>query len=157
MMKRIERLDKIREILSSSSISSQEELQLKLQGYGHVVTQATLSRDLRSLRVLKIPDSSGELVYSVQDTSELPEVPSLPDKLEGVVSIEFSGQLGVLKTYPGFANAVAYFIDRLKLAEVMGTIAGDDTILIIARDGVSENKLAGTFTRYFKDLQHKFK
>ena len=77
------------------------------------------------------------------------------ETIEGILSMEFSGQFGVIKTIPGFANAIAYFIDRLKLSEVMGTIAGDDTIMIIAREGVSKNLLAGIFSKFFKGLQHK--
>ena len=155
-MSKDERLSKIKEIISSKIITSQEELQSELKELGYLVTQATLSRDLRNLRVVKVPGASGESRYTVQEGSSIPQMPSLPDNLEGVISIEFSGQLGVLKTFPGFANAVAYFIDRLKMPEVMGTIAGDDTILIIAREGVSKNLLAGKFSNYFKSLQHKF-
>lgn len=148
------RLDKIREILSSSTIISQEALQNELEKAGFLVTQATLSRDLRNLRVVKATDINGVSSYKIQDGSIPAPAPILPDNLEGVLSIEFSGQLGVLKTLPGFANAVAYYIDRLKLPDLMGTIAGDDTILLIAREGVSQNLLAGTFSKYFKGLRN---
>jgi transcriptional regulator of arginine metabolism len=154
-MDKIARQNKIREIISSKSILSQEDLQLELKALGYIVTQATLSRDLKQLRVVKMPDERGELIYTIQDDPASSSAPSLPDHLEGVVSIEFSGQFGVLKTLPGFASAVAYYIDRLKLTEIMGTIAGDDTILIIAREGISKNMLAGTFSNYFKGLKHK--
>ncbi len=154
-MAKYDRLIKIQEIISSQSISNQEELQQHLKEEGCLVTQATLSRDLKNLKVVKIADEKGNFRYTIQDGSIGAPVPTMPDNIEGVVSIEFSGQLGVLKTIPGFANAVAYFIDRLKLPEIMGTIAGDDTILIIAREGVSKNLLAGTFSKYFKGLQHK--
>jgi transcriptional regulator of arginine metabolism len=147
------RLDKIREILSSSTITSQEVLQNELKEAGFLVTQATLSRDLKNLRVVKATGLDGISSYRIQDGTIGSPQPHLPDTLEGVVSIEFSGQLGILKTLPGFANAVAYYIDRLKLPQVMGTIAGDDTILIIAREGVSKHLLAGTFSKYFKGLR----
>ncbi len=155
-MDKLARQIKIREIISSKSITSQEDLQLELKKLGYLVTQATLSRDLKQLRVVKMPDASGEMKYTIQGEPSTSTFPNLPDHLEGVVSIEFSGQFGVLKTLPGFASAVAYYIDRLKMNEIMGTIAGDDTILIIAREGISKNLLAGTFSRYFKGLQHKF-
>jgi transcriptional regulator of arginine metabolism len=154
-MNKEERLRKIRELISSKIISSQEELQEELRGHGFLVTQATLSRDLKNLRVVKITQNSGDTRYAIQDGTIGMPVPVLPDTLEGVLSIEFSGQLGVLKTLPGFANAVAYYIDRLRLPEVMGTIAGDDTILIIAREGISNSRLAGIFSRYFKGLHQK--
>ena len=155
-MDKLTRQSKIREIISSKEITSQEDLQLELKELGYLVTQATLSRDLKQLRVVKAPNENGESSYTIQQGSTVPTMPSLPDHLEGVISIEFSGQFGVLKTIPGFANAVAYFIDRQKLQEILGTIAGDDTILIIAREGISKNLLAGIFSRYFKGLQHKF-
>ncbi len=155
-MARLERLEKIKNIISSRSINNQEELQSELKELGYLVTQATLSRDLKYLRVVKIPDANGETRYTLQQESSVSTMPNLPDHLEGVISIEFSGQFGILKTIPGFANAVAYLIDRQKLQEIMGTIAGDDTILIIAREGISKNMLAGTFSKYFKGLQHKF-
>ena len=154
-MNKEERLKKIRELLSSKNISSQEELQEELSKHGFLVTQATLSRDLKNLRVVKITQNNGDSRYAVQDGTIGIPAPVLPDTLEGVISIEFSGQFGVLKTLPGFANAVAYYIDRLRLPEIMGTIAGDDTILIIAREGISNNRLAGIFSKYFKGLHKK--
>ena len=153
-MNRQARLDKIAEIISLKEISNQEDLQKELRNAGFLVTQATLSRDLKILRVVKTTDLKGISSYKIQDGTIGAPAPVLPDTLEGVVSIEFSGQLGVLKTLPGFASAVAYYIDRLKLPELMGTIAGDDTILLIAREGVSQNLLAGTFTKYFKGLRN---
>ena len=153
-MNRQARLDKIAEIISLKEISNQEDLQKELRNAGFLVTQATLSRDLKILRVVKTTDLKGISSYKIQDGTIGTPAPVLPDTLEGVVSIEFSGQLGVLKTLPGFASAVAYYIDRLKLSELMGTIAGDDTILLIAREGVSQNLLAGTFTKYFKGLRN---
>ena len=154
-MEKSARLNKIKEIISSKSIASQEELQSELSKFGFLVTQATLSRDLKHLRVVKVSDSSGAFSYSVQESGAGELMEGMPDHLESVLSIEFSGQLGVMKTIPGFANAVAYFIDRLKLPQIMGTIAGDDTILIIPREGVSHNTLAGIFSKYFTGLQHK--
>ena len=148
------RLDKIGEILSSKTITNPEARQNELEKAGFLVTQATLSRDLRNLRVVKATDANGVSSYKIQDGSIPAPAPILQENLEGVVSIEFSGQLGVLKTLPGFASAVAYYIDRLKLPDLMGTIAGDDTILLIAREGVSHNLLAGTFSKYFKGLRN---
>ena len=153
-MSRESRLKKIREIISSVDISSQEELQSELEKHGFLVTQATLSRDLKTLRVVKMTINTGTR-YVIQDWTVAMHTPPLPENLEGVISVEFSGQLGVLKTLPGFANAVAYYIDRLRLSEIMGTIAGDDTILIIAREGVSSNLLAGIFSKHFRGLNSK--
>lgn len=154
-MSKNDRLIKIKEIITSKSISNQEELQQHLKDEGYLVTQATLSRDLKNLKVVKVANPNGSFKYIIQDGLLGAPAPRMPETIEGILSMEFSGQFGVIKTIPGFANAIAYFIDRLKLSEIMGTIAGDDTILIIACEGVSKNLLAGIFSKYFKGLQHK--
>lgn len=156
-MDRIFRLDLIKEILDKTIISNQDELHKELTNRGVSVTQATLSRDLKTLRVSRVTDNQGKTRYVLQDASvPMFPAPELPDHLSGVMSVEFSGQLGVIKTIPGFANAVAYHIDQSRLPEIMGTIAGDDTILIISRSGISGNELAGIMTRTFPKLKDKF-
>lgn len=156
-MDRVFRLDLIRDILEKKEISSQEELIKELSDEGVTVTQATLSRDLKTLRVARVTSNLGRTRYVLQDPS-LPPIPApeLPDHLSGVSTIEFSGQLGVIKTLPGFANAVAYHIDQHHLQELMGTIAGDDTILLLIRSGISANEMAGAMTRVFPKLKDKF-
>jgi len=156
-MERIYRLELIKELLGKRTISNHDELQSELQKQGVNVTQATLSRDLKTLRVSRVTDKFGKTRYVLQDPgSPQFQTEELPDHLSGVVSIEFSGQLGVIKTIPGFANAVAYYIDQVKIPEIMGTIAGDDTILLISRAGVTANQLAGILTRSFSSLVKKF-
>lgn len=156
-MDKVFRLDLIKEILEKTIISNQEELHKELTSRGVSVTQATLSRDLKTLRVSRVTDSLGKTRYVLQDAATpLYPAPELPDHLSGVISIEFSGQLGVIKTIPGFANAVAFHIDQHRLPELMGTIAGDDTILIISRNGISANEMAGVMTRSFPKLTNKF-
>jgi len=156
-MERIYRLELIKELLGKRTISNHDELQSELQKQGVNVTQATLSRDLKTLRVSRVTDKLGKTRYVLQDPgSQQFLAEELPDHLSGVVSIEFSGQLGVVKTIPGFANAVAYYIDQVNIPEIMGTIAGDDTILLISRSGVTANQLAGILTRSFSSLVKKF-
>lgn len=156
-MDRVYRLDLIADILRKQSISSQDDLYKELQNQGVNVTQATLSRDLKTLRASRVTDDSGKARYVLMDQAT-PLYPNteLPDHLSGVQSVEFSGQLGVIKTLPGFASAVAFHIDQIQIPEIMGTIAGDDTVLLIARTDVSPNELAGVLTRHFPSLRNKF-
>ena len=147
-MNRVYRLELIKDLLDKTNISNQDELQSELLKQGINVTQATLSRDLKTLRVSRVTDKLGKTRYVLQD-SQVPlyASPELPDHLSGVQTIEFSGQFGIVKTIPGFANAVAYHIDQVKIPEIMGTIAGDDTILLIAKAGVTANQLAGILAK----------
>ena len=156
-MYRIYRLDLIKDILEKKSISNQDDLHGELVKQGVKVTQATLSRDLKTLRVSRVTDKAGKTRYVLQDTQiPLHTTPELPDHLSGVQIVEFSGQLGVVKTIPGFASAVAYHIDQAALPEIMGTIAGDDTILLISKSGISANQLAGSLAKTFPSLRTKF-
>jgi len=156
-MEKVYRLELIKDLLGKRTISNHDELQSELLKQGVSVTQATLSRDLKALRVSRVTDNLGKTHYVLQD-SGTPQFSAseLPDHLSGVTSVEFSGQLGVVKTVPGFASAVAYYIDQVKIPEILGTIAGDDTILLISRAGVSSNQLAGVLTRSFPSLIEKF-
>ncbi len=142
---REERIAMIRKIISTEIISSQDELQSKLEEIGVEVTQATLSRDLKSLQVIKISDAMNGYIYRLPgkeiadqaaDTSDLARMNFLA---EGVIGIEFSGNLGVMKTLAGYAGGIALAIDNSRSAEIIGTIAGDDTILLVMREGVGRN------------------
>ena len=130
----------IRKIIESESITSQEELLEKLAGKGHIVTQATLSRDLKFLRVGKVPDKKKGYVYRLSE-GESEQINGLAGEqypVNGFLSIEFAHHLGVIRTLPGSANSIAYQIDHLEAFEILGTVAGDDTILIIPREGVTK-------------------
>ena len=140
------RLQAIREILSSQQVGSQEDLLHILSEKGFSVTQATLSRDIRELHVAKRPNRSGTgYMYTIDGPAPAAIV---TDNRTKILSLEFSGQLAVAKTFPANASPVAAEIDAMALPEIAGTIAGDDTILIILREGASREKveqtLAGT-------------
>lgn len=133
------RLQVITEILRSSVVSSQDEL-LKMLGERQcLITQATLSRDLKLLKVAKTPLSNGAYKYILPSYNKplLSEGTFNPLVAHGaIISLEFSGQLAVVKTKPGYASAIAWDIDNKANQQVLGTIAGDDTILVIPREGV---------------------
>jgi transcriptional regulator of arginine metabolism len=141
MKDRNERLMAIRRLINTSNISSQEELLALLERQGFSMTQATLSRDLKYLKVAKMPDSEKGYIYmlterQLNDPSENEDIP-----ITGFVSIDFAQGMAIMKTLPGHASSIAYALDNLNSYEIAATIAGDDTILIIPRDGVTKGDL----------------
>lgn len=132
----------IRRLIASSNISSQDELMKILEKKGYELTQATLSRDLKYLRVAKMPNDNEGYVYILPDKEKSVDEADVAANAFGVlVSIDFAQGMAILKTLPGHAGSIAYTIDNLNAYEVGGTIAGDDTILLIPRDGVSKSDL----------------
>jgi transcriptional regulator of arginine metabolism len=138
-------------ILSASSISSQSELAARLADEGVEVTQATLSRDLEELGAVKLRGADGGVgVYVVpEDGSPVRGVSGGTARLsrllsELLVSVDFSANLAVLRTPPGAADYLASAIDRAALPYVVGTIAGDDTLFVAAREPMTGAELAST-------------
>jgi transcriptional regulator of arginine metabolism len=138
---KVERQRRIVQILRRRAISSQEELAELLRRNGERVTQATLSRDLEELGAIKVRENGG-VVY------RLPEEPSASDEWlqrmlhEFMLEVEASGTMVVVKTPPGGANAVARALDNAALKDVIGTVAGDDTIILVCREGVRGQTVA---------------
>lgn len=136
------RLEALRMIISSQELGSQEELLSALQKEGFQLTQATLSRDLKQLKVAKASSMSGNYVYVLPNDTMYKRV-STPSKVRemmevpGFLSINFSGNMGVIKTRPGYASAIAWNIDGSDIPQIIGTIAGDDTIFIVIKEGIS--------------------
>ncbi len=137
-MQKTKRLLAIEKIISEEKISVQEELLKKLKGKGITCTQATLSRNLRQLGVGRVPDGTGGYKYSLTDNNRNHEKVSLKLNIVPVIQdiVEAKG-LMVIKTIPGNASNTAFYIDGAGRYEIAGTIAGDDTILVIPRDGVT--------------------
>lgn len=128
-----ERHAAILDVIRSHRVTSQEELRELLQDVGIDVTQATVSRDIRELRLVKVPGAEGPAHYTLPEEWE--STPPLETLLPTLfASAEGSGNLLVVKTMTGGAQAVALAIDWEEWPEVLGTLAGDDTILIICRD-----------------------
>lgn len=157
MKTRTRRLLEIRKLISSSRISGQEELLLKLQKKGFEYTQATLSRDLKFLKVGKIADPEKGMVYVLPEI--VPVAPSVrveeTSPASDFVSIEFSHNLGVIRTLPGSASRLAYAIDNHKPYEILGTIAGDDTILIISREGARKSEVIKSLALILPEIETK--
>lgn len=128
------RHDAILELIRTRRVHSQDELRRLLRERGLDVTQATLSRDLRELRVAKLPHATGESFYAIASDSEEPALALerlLPHLL---VSADGVGNMIVVKTLAGGAQAVAEAIDLEGWPEILGSVAGDDTILLVIRE-----------------------
>jgi transcriptional regulator of arginine metabolism len=139
-------------VLSSRPVHSQGELAALLAGEGIEVTQATLSRDLEELGAVKLrgADGGGGVYVVPEDGSPVRGVSGGTERLsrllgELLVSTDASGNLAVLRTPPGAAHYLASAIDRAALPDVVGTIAGDDTVLVVAREPMTGGQLAAMF------------
>ena len=127
---------KIVEIISNTNVETQEQLLKALEEEGFTSTQATISRDIKELRIVKELTSLGTYRYSV---SEKDAPPALTDRLntifrECVTSIDYAENIIVIHTLPGLASAAGSALDAMKINVVLGTLAGDDTVMIVMRD-----------------------
>ena len=139
---------KILELVARQQIETQEELSEQLKRAGFQVTQATVSRDIKELRLVKIQGADGRSRYS-ESAQEGDVAPKYRNILrEAVLSVDFAGNIAVVKCFSGMGMAAATAIDAMEGSDVVGSIAGDDTILVVMR---SEEK-AGQFTTELKKM-----
>ena len=134
------RLEAIKIIISSREIGSQDEILQELLKEGFTLTQATLSRDLKQLKVAKAASMNGNYVYVLPNDTMYKRSTSVKPVKEmmqtnGLLNIRFSGDIGVLKTRPGYASSMAYDIDMENIPYIIGTVAGDDTIVLVLEEG----------------------
>ena len=142
----------IREILAGELISTQEELCEALRKYGYDVTQATVSRDIKELRLTKIPDKHG---YHYA----LPDVTNPKSSLErmkrvfkdSVINVEYSENIIVIKTLPGTAQTVGFVIDAMDNDYILGNVAGDDTIFVLIKPIDQVKVVLEEFRRYVEE------
>lgn len=149
---KIDRQSKILEIIKNKEIETQEELTEELRKAGLEATQSTVSRDIKELGLIKVLTPTGKYKYSVMDK----DMASPVDRLlrvfsEAVLSIDYTGNLIVLKTLQGSAQVTAAAVDAMNWPGILGTIAGDDTLLIIARN----EKTVETLIREFNELRSR--
>ncbi|MDR2552574.1 MAG: ArgR family transcriptional regulator [Treponema sp.] len=140
MKGRVERLKAVRGIIRTRRVDSQETLLGYLEKEGFAVTQATLSRDLKLLRVGKISGGGEGYAYTLPGDEERRETERTcaGDFLRGYVSLDWAGSLAVIRTHSGHSDAVALAVDTLALEEVMGTVSGrDNTVFVALREGAS--------------------
>ncbi len=158
MKNRVQRQLEVRKIILNDDVRNQDELLVKLKQSGFDLTQATLSRDLKMLQVARVPHPVKGYVYSISGSSE--KVQSVQQNkinylADGFKELLFSGNLAVLKTMPGYASSIAAVIDLTSPWEIIGTIAGDDTILLIQREGISKADLINALLMIMPGLKDK--
>lgn len=141
----------ILKIIDEKDIETQEELAEELRKNGMDITQATVSRDIKELRLVKVLGKSGIYKYAAMERTES----DISDRLirvfsESVVSMEHAGNMIVVKTISGGAQAAASAIDSMSWPEIIGCIAGDDTILVIIRDNTSVSDVLKRFSRLMR-------
>lgn len=153
-MSKANRHKAIKAILKEENIENQDILLNMLVAKGFEVTQATLSRDMKALKVVKAPIASGKYIYQLTES-----IVSLDDNSPelissvGFVSIEFSGQLAIMKTRPGYAMAIASEIDKKATNYILGTVAGDDTILVILRENKTREEVVSSLSTFIPNLK----
>jgi transcriptional regulator of arginine metabolism len=156
MKERLARLKAVRKLIKTYRIESQETLLGHLEKEGFPVTQATLSRDLKLLKVGKISDGHNGYVYTLPGEEERQENERayINDFLRGYISIEWSHNMVVIKTYSGHSDAVALAVDNLGLDEVLGTNSGrDNTVFVVLREGVSGEEFLARLKESIPELE----
>lgn len=138
-----ERQERILEIIEKYEVQTQEEITARLQAEGFKVTQATVSRDLRDLKLTKNMSPSGKYRYTVTKTHDHVGAVKLNHAmLESIIGVKYSLNNVVIKTLPGLANAVASSVDALALDSILGCVAGDDTIIVVTVDEESSEEIS---------------
>ena len=136
------RQEVILELIAKYDIQTQDELIRRLADAGYDVTQATASRDVRELKLTKASDGRGGYHYVVTNAVHSDQIHFNSAIVQSIHSAEASNNLIVLKTSPGLASAVAASVDNMKIPQIIGCIAGDDTILIVLKDDESAVEIA---------------
>ena len=142
---------RILELVSKYEIETQEDMMSRLQSEGFKVTQATVSRDLKELKLTKTLTARGTYRYAVNTARQHTGSMKLNNAMvDSIIQVDYSLNNVVIKTYPGLANAVASGVDALNMHSILGCVAGDDTIIIITRDEESSAELSRTLTELMK-------
>lgn len=152
MNQKTHRLSVIRKIIRSEYISSQDELIERLEESGVSITQSTLSRDLKFMHVAKIPHKEKGYVYVLPNSSRN-DIGVSTNLSDNITDIAFSGNMCVITTKPGYASAISVPIDSRGIYEILGTIAGDNTILLILREGFDMDMLMEQLCALFPALK----
>jgi transcriptional regulator of arginine metabolism len=140
---KFERQGAILRLVAERELSTQAEVVDALDEVGIEAVQTTVSRDIAQLGLVKARNAEGRLVYKLPGADDLTRLSELTAALRGsTLSLEATGSLVVLKTPPGYASGLAKAIDEARLPDAAGTVAGDDTIFVAAREGITGAELA---------------
>ena len=148
---KIERQTKILELIRENDIETQSELLEKLNAEGFSATQATVSRDIKELRLVKVPSSSGAYKYASETVSEDESQSHSYLFSTAVTNIDYAHAIVVIKTKVGMAQAVCAALDSTNRAGVIGTIAGDDTIFVATRSDSASSGLVSDLKKLMSD------
>ena len=148
MNQKTQRFATIRKIIRNELISSQEELITRLRESGVEITHSTLSRDLKFMNVAKVPHKDKGYIYVLPNTAQHESNVS-SNISDNIISLTFSSNLGVLKTKSGYASAISVPIDNLDSPDILGTIAGDNTVLLILREDANRSHIIESLVRIF--------
>lgn len=158
MAQKNDRLETLRMLFSSQELCSQDDVLKALGKEGFHVTQATLSRDMKQLKVAKAAMANGKYIYVLPTETMYKRVQKPMTAREmlltsGFMSISFSGNMGVIKTRPGYASSIAYNIDNARIDTILGTIAGDDTIFIVIDDKATAEEVKSALVYVIPDIK----
>ena len=141
-----DRHTRILELIEANAVETQDQLIDLLRADGMTVTQATVSRDIKDLKLVKIAEKGGKYIYTrPKTTDERPSAKFHNIMKETVISVDYAVNIVVIKTYPGMAGSAAAAIDSLHHTGVVGSIAGDDTIMIVSRNEECAQTIADRF------------
>ncbi len=150
-MSKFDRQGAILRLVRDHSLATQAEVAEALRAEGYDAVQTTVSRDIAQLGLVKVRSVDGRLVYALPGAADLTRLSELTAALRRwTLSLAESGNLVVVRTPPGCANALAQAIDAARLADVTGTLAGDDTILVVAREGLAGADLAAELRHHLE-------
>ena len=158
MAQKNDRLETMRMMFSSQELCSQDDVLKALGKEGFHVTQATLSRDMKQLKVAKAAMANGKYIYVLPTETMYKRVQKPMTAREmlltsGFMSISFSGNMGVIKTRPGYASSIAYNIDNARIDTILGTIAGDDTIFIVIDEKATAEEVKSSLVYVIPDIK----
>ena len=158
MAQKNDRLETLRMLFSSQELCSQDDVLKALGKEGFHFTQATLSRDMKQLKVAKAAMANGKYIYVLPTETMYKRVQKPMTAREmlltyGFMSISFSGNMGVIKTRPGYASSIAYNIDNARIDNILGTIAGDDTIFIVIDEKATAEEVKSSLVYVIPDIK----
>jgi len=148
-----ERQNKILELISRYEIETQDDMIARLRADGFEVTQATISRDMRELKLTKVQTAHGSYKYVVNQARSGAERVKLNHAVvDSIFSVDYAGNTIVLKTYPGLAMAVASGVDALNMHDILGCVGGDDTIIIVVRSEQAAAEISANLHELMKSF-----
>ena len=155
MGKKDERIGIIKRIISEELVSSQDELIKHLKNHGIKATQSTLSRDFKTINVLKTPHPEKGYIYVLGDSIVNETVGGGTTNLDAaIINIRFSGNVGVITTKSGYASAVSVIVDNRKTKDILGTVAGDNAIIMILREGAERKAVVESLKNAFPTFKY---